>query len=71
MSFGQTPPSTFSLPPTGRSEFPLLRDGDTYSVRWRGVLTVPVTGTYTLYLVSDDASYLSLTRRLRIRPSRT
>ena len=39
---------------------PPLQDLQTFSVMWTGRLVVPQTGTYTLYLNSDDASYLFL-----------
>jgi hypothetical protein len=39
---------------------PELADLESYSVVWRGRLLVPQSGTYTLYLSSDDASYLFL-----------
>ena len=49
------------------STFPVTvqRDGtatnpDHFSARYRGSLSVPVTGSYTFYLTSDDASYLWL-----------
>lgn len=37
-----------------------LADLETFSVRWRGRICIPETGTYTFYLRSDDASYLFL-----------
>ena len=37
-----------------------IADLTTYSTRWRGYINIPVTGTYTFYLRSDDASYLFL-----------
>lgn len=39
---------------------PELADLESYSVVWKGRLIVPASGTYTLYLNSDDASYLFL-----------
>jgi len=39
---------------------PELADLERYSVVWRGRLIVPQSGTYKLYLNSDDASYLFL-----------
>lgn len=39
---------------------PELADLESFSVVWRGRLVVPQSGTYTLYLSSDDASYLFL-----------
>ncbi|WP_400192566.1 PA14 domain-containing protein [Hymenobacter sp. B81] len=37
-----------------------LSNPDEYSARWRGSILIPVTGAYTFYLTSDDASYLWL-----------
>ncbi|TYZ13561.1 T9SS type A sorting domain-containing protein [Hymenobacter lutimineralis] len=33
---------------------------ETFSARYRGSINIPVTGSYTFYLTSDDASYLFL-----------
>jgi len=33
-------------------------DSELFSIRYRGRIYVPTTGTYTFYLTSDDASYL-------------
>ena len=37
-----------------------LADLETFSVRWQGYINIPITGNYTFYLNSDDASYLFL-----------
>jgi hypothetical protein len=37
-----------------------IDDPDNFSVRLRGSIHIPVTGQYTFYLTSDDASYLWL-----------
>lgn len=47
------------IPRTGISvTYPGLTGLESYSVLWRGRLIVPQSGTYPLYLNSDDASYL-------------
>lgn len=35
-----------------------IADRETYSVRWTGYIDIPVTGNYTFYTISDDASYV-------------
>jgi hypothetical protein len=37
-----------------------LADLETFSAQWNGYINIPVTGNYTFYLNSDDASYLFL-----------
>ncbi len=38
----------------GRPEGTALSDGEYFSVRWTGILTAPVTGTYTFTTSTDD-----------------
>ncbi len=42
------------VPPAGGT----LANPDLYSARWTGSIYIPVAGTYTFYLTSDDASWL-------------
>jgi hypothetical protein len=46
-------------------------DPDEFSLRLRGALYVPVTGSYTLYLTSDDASFLWLGNAALAAPALT
>jgi RHS repeat-associated protein len=39
---------------------PQLADLETFSSQWNGYINIPVTGNYTFYINSDDASYLFL-----------
>ena len=56
VNFANTPSWGNIVPPAGGS----ATDPDAFSVRLRGALYVPVTGSYTLYITSDDASFLWL-----------
>ena len=46
-------------------------DPQQFSARYRGSLYVPVTGNYTFYLTSDDASYLWLDNAAQALPAQT
>lgn len=44
---------------------------ENYSVRWRGSIYIAVAGTYTFYLLSDDASYMWLDNAALASPTNT
>ncbi|RAK64713.1 hypothetical protein DLM85_18710 [Hymenobacter edaphi] len=67
VNFTNTPSWGSVVPPAGGS----AADPDDFSVRLRGSLYVPATGSYTLYLTSDDASYLWLGNAALDAPAQT
>ncbi|KAA9331410.1 T9SS type A sorting domain-containing protein [Hymenobacter busanensis] len=48
-----------------------LTDPELYSTRFRGSIRIPVSGSYTFYLTSDDASYLWLDSAAQDLPALT
>lgn len=52
--------SDYTTPAWDLAGTPALADLETFSVRWRGQIRVPTTGSYTFYLGSDDGGYLFL-----------
>ncbi|WP_324675527.1 right-handed parallel beta-helix repeat-containing protein [Hymenobacter sp. GOD-10R] len=49
--------ATFSIPATAFSSG-TTANPDNFSARYRGSINIPVAGSYTFYLTSDDASYM-------------
>ncbi|RTQ53674.1 T9SS type A sorting domain-containing protein [Hymenobacter gummosus] len=67
VNFTGTPSWGGIVPPAGGS----AADPDEFSVRLRGSLYAPVTGSYTFYLTSDDASFLWLGNAALDAPAQT
>lgn len=67
VNFTNTPSWGGIVPPAGGS----AANPDDFSVRLRGALYVPVTGSYTLYITSDDASFLWLGNAALATPALT